>query len=159
MRRIVRVLAIVMAVQLAIYAAGQVARVIMRRRSAGLADPLADEFDLVNVMEGTEFTSRAVALRAATVQNVMGGVELDLTEARIAPGGAYLHVSTIMGGTEIRVPRGWRVAVRGEAMIGAHDVNVTPEDDLDEFSPLLTIDARTVMGAIEVRAVAARVPA
>ncbi|MCK9487083.1 MAG: cell wall-active antibiotics response protein [Dehalococcoidia bacterium] len=159
MRRIVRVLAIVVAVQLVTFVAGQVARLVMRRRTPGAADPLADEFDLVNVMEGTEFASRAIALRAASIQNIMGGVELDLTEAQLARGGAYVQVTTIMGGTEITVPRGWRVALLGQAMMGAHDLDVTPEDDLAFDAPILTVEGRTVLGAVGVRAVPARVPA
>ena len=159
MRRIVKVLAIVLTVQLAFYAAALVAKVILRRRAPGIADPLADEFDLVNVMEGTEFRCRATALRAASVKNVMGGVELNLTEARLSPGGAYLEVTTVMGGTEIIVPRGWRVAVLGQAIGGAHDTDVTPEDDLGATSPTLTIEAKTVMGALEVHAERAPVPA
>ncbi len=159
MRRILKVLGVVVAIQMAIYVAGLVAKTILRRRAPGEADPLSDEFDLVNVMEGTEFASRAVALRAASVKNVMGGVELDLSEARLAPGGGYLAVTTIMGGTEVTVPRGWRVHVRGQAMAGAHEVIVTPEDDLDDTSPILTIDAKTLMGALEVHATASRVTA
>ncbi len=159
MRRILKVLAVVVAFQAALYVAGLLAKAVLRRQAPGAPDPLADEFDLLNIMEGTDFASRATALRAGTVKNAMGGVELDLTGATLAPGGAYLQVLTVMGGTEVTVPRGWRVIVRGSAMAGAHDLDVTPEDDLDENSPTLTIDATTVAGGLEVSAAPSPVPA
>ncbi|MEX1021863.1 MAG: LiaF domain-containing protein [Dehalococcoidia bacterium] len=154
MRRAVKVLGIAVVVQLCLYAAAQAAKVALRRRAVGEPDPLADEFDIVNIMEGTEFASRAGALRAGTVKNYVGGVEVDLTEVVLAPGGAFLHVETICGGTEVTVPRGWRVIVRGDAIAGSNELHGTPEDDLDADSPTLTIDARTVMGELEVRAAA-----
>ncbi len=156
MRRVFKVLLVVAAIQLVMYAIAQTVRLVMRRQAPGSADPLADEFDLVNIMDGTEWGSHASALRAGTVKNVMGGVELDLSDAQLSPEGARLEVSTIMGGTEIAVPRGWRVIVIGDAVAGSNEVDVTPEDDLSDDSPTLTIIAKTVCGGLEVRSTAPR---
>ena len=156
MRRVLKVLAVVAALQLLMYAVAQVVRMVLRQQAPGDADPLADEFDLVNIMDGTEWGSHATALRVGTVKNVMGGVELDLREARLAPDGAWLEVTTVMGGTEVIVPRGWRVILVGDAIAGAHELDVMPEDDLSDASPVLTIVAKTICGGLEVKAVASR---
>lgn len=156
MRRIIKVLLGVVLVQAILYGIAQVVRLALKQRAPGAPDPLADEFDLVNVMDGAEFASHAIALRGASVKNIMGGVEIDLTDARLAPGGAYLEVKTIMGGTEVTVPRGWRVRLIGSAVAGGHELDVTPEDDLSADSPQLTIQARTIMGALEVKTATVR---
>ncbi len=156
MRRIVKVLLGVVLVQAILYGIAQGVRLILKQRAPGAPDPLADEFDIVNVMDGTEFASHAIALRGASVRNIMGGVEIDLTDARLAPGGAYIEVETIMGGTEVTVPRGWRVRLVGDVIAGGHELDVTPEDDLNADSPQLTIQARTIMGALEVKTATVR---
>jgi hypothetical protein len=156
MRRVIKVLAVVLVAQAVVYGVAQAVRLVLKQRSPGNPDPLADEFDIVNVMDGTEFASHAVALRAGSVKNVIGGVMIDLRDAQLSPGGAFLEIQTFMGGTEVMVPRGWRVRVVGDAIAGAHELDATPEDDLEADSPDLTIQARTIMGALDVKAATPR---
>lgn len=148
MRRVVKVVVGLVVVQAVLYAVGQV----LKRRYSRIADPIDDEFDLFNIMDGTEFASHAYAFRGGSVHNYFGSVELDLRGARIAPGGATLEVITVCGSTEITVPTTWRVIVRGTAQAGAHEVDVTPEDDLDNDAPTFVIEAQTMLGGLEVKA-------
>ncbi len=53
---------------------------------------------------------------------VFGGVEVDLTQARLAGDNATSEVTVLFGGLRVRVPRGWTVnlettPVAGEAKI------------------------------------------
>jgi hypothetical protein len=143
-RSVVAVVALAIVVQIAGYLVG--------RYLGRDADPYEDEFDIFNVMGASELTSRAEALRAGSVRTYIGGTELDLRRAELAPGGAYLEVTTWCSGTEILVSPGWRVDVLGTPLAGGHDVQVTDPDDLPFDAPHLVIDASTVCGGLEVRA-------
>lgn len=129
---------------------GQVVGLLLRRFFAHDADPYADEFDILNVMSGSELVSLADDLRAGSARTYLGGTEIDLRDAELAPGGAHLAIATYCGGTEIIVPPEWRVEVRGTPQAGGHEVNVTDPDDLPFDAPHLVIDATTICGGLEV---------
>ncbi len=135
--------------------AGQVAALIARRYFGHSANEEDDEFDLLNICGGIEFSSRAAALRAGSVRTMMGGTALDLRGAELAPGGAYLEVLTACGGTEIIVPRDWSVDVLGVPQAGGHEVDVADAEDLADDAPHLVIQARTFAGGLEVVALSA----
>jgi hypothetical protein len=140
---------------------GQIVGYALRRFLGHDADPYEDEFDIVNVMGGSELVSRAGALRAGTARTYCGGTEIDLRRAELAPGGAYLEITTACGGTEILVPPGWRVDVQGVPTAGGHEIEVPDPDDLPFDAPHLVIDAKTFCGGLEVtsQALAESVPA
>ncbi len=131
---------------------GQVVGLILRRYLGHDADPEADEFDIINIMGGSELQSRAGALRSGSAVTVMGGTEIDLRRAELAPGGASLQVSSYASGTQILVSPERRVEVIGIAQAGDNAVDVTDADDLPLDSPLLVIEARTVASGLDVRA-------
>lgn len=80
----------------------------------------------------------------------MGGIELDLVDAAVAPG-AYLVLRAFMGGIDVVVPSGWRVEVMGRSVMGGV-ANLTDPDSLGDDTPVLLVDALAVMGGIEIHA-------
>jgi len=82
---------------------------------------------------------------------VMGGVELDLREARIAPGVSEIEVFVLMGGVEIVVPDGVRVEVVGMAVMGGFSVKSSAQSLDDPDAPLLRISGLAAMGGVEVK--------
>ena len=114
-------------------------------RSEG--DETTDEFTLATVMFGNHFVSRATALRSASLVTYMGGVELDLTNAELAPN-ARLTLLTVMGGVDVRVPPHWRVEIATEVVMGDSQVELRDQDALPESAPTLVVDARTIMGGL-----------
>ncbi len=147
-RLLIRVVVAAILLQVAV----QLAAFLARQRFGPADDEGADEFGIVTIMNGTRYRGRALALRGGSVRTIMGGTELDLRDAQLAPGGARVEVLTVAGATEIRVPAAWRVEVRGDPRGGEHDVNVTSERDVREDAPHLVIEARTFGGALEVKA-------
>lgn len=115
-------------------------------------DERTDHFQIVCLMQGRHWRSEATNLRSGTVVTVAGGVELDLREAVIAPDGAHLRVTTLMGGVDIQVPDDWHVRLEGRAFMGANDL-VRLSDRPGR--PDLSVDCVTVMGGLEVRGVPA----
>ena len=125
---------------------------LARQLFLGLGDETTGEFEIVTIMEGKHFAGRAEGLWSGKVTGVMGGVELDLRDVVLAPGGADLAIFTVMGGVALRVPDTWRVETDGQAIFGGHDVRVADPNVLPADAPVLRIHARTYFGGLAVAA-------
>jgi len=82
----------------------------------------------------------------------MGGIDLDLRGASLAPDGADLLVTTTMGGVQVTVSPDWAVDVDTDTLVGGFDVHVTPLTELPHDAPRLRIHAVTRMGGGQVTA-------
>lgn len=83
-------------------------------QAAGPAPGQPDADDYVRsfaVMGGITRRNESRAFRGGELTAVMGGVELDLTNAVAAGGRAVVDVFAIWGGIDIRVPDDWRVEI------------------------------------------------
>ena len=69
--------------------------------------------DASAMMSGIVLKNDSQEFAGGEINAVMGAVEIDLRQAAIATE-AVLHLSVIMGGVEIRVPREWSVSVNGK---------------------------------------------
>jgi predicted membrane protein len=80
------------------------------------------------------------------INAVMGGVEIDLRQANIATE-AVLHLSVIMGGVEVRVPREWSVVILGSPILGGIEDKTVPP-----MMPgkRLVIEGGVIMGGVEI---------
>lgn len=105
---------------------------------------------VVSVMSGTQRRGRWQVASECTVLDVMGGSELDLTQADLPPGGTTIRVVCVMGGSKIRVPQGARVHVSKFALMGGHDVRL---DDAPpaENGPVIHLRLLSIMGGVSVR--------
>ncbi len=112
-------------------------------------DADSDVFSLVAAMDGVEFSSRSTALRAARCTAIMGGIELDLTEAELAPT-ANLELTAVTGGIDVVVPAAWRVELISGGFAGGAE-NLTEPDSVDDDAPVLVVDARAYFGGVAVR--------
>ena len=81
----------------------------------------------------------------------MGGVELDLRDAHIAPGVSEIEVVAVWGGVEILVPDGVRVEVVGMAVMGGFSAKsgLTSLDDPD--APVLRVSGFALMGGVDIK--------
>ncbi|MDH3261436.1 MAG: cell wall-active antibiotics response protein [Acidimicrobiia bacterium] len=123
-----------------------------RQLFLGLGDETTGEFELVTIMEGRQFASRAEDFWSGKLTTVMGGVDLDLRDAVLAPGGADLVVFTVMGGVALRVPSTWIVEADGRAIVGGHNTRGTARGVLSGDAPVLRVHARTFFGGLDIAA-------
>ena len=133
-----------------LFVAGIAGQALARRRTVG--DEASDEFDLAVYFGGVDRGSTATALRRGVVSVFCGGVDLDLREATLAPGGATLDLSATWGGIDVVVPRNWKVLVDGRSLLGGFDARVTPPDDLPDDAPRLDVSVTARLGGVSVRA-------
>jgi predicted membrane protein len=122
--------------------------VISRQATEG--DEEADAFSIAAILGGATRVSRAAALREGRVLAASGGVQLDLREATLDPGGAELLLQAYFGGIQVLVPAGWRVVVESDATMGGVDARVTDEAELAADAPALRVEARAVLGGVQV---------
>ena len=135
----------VIAVLAGLWAVGQV---LARRRTVG--DETSDEFAIAVHVGGVQRVCKATSLRRGSVSVVLGGVELDLREATLAPGGADLDLSATLGGVNVTVPTDWRVMVEDRATLGGVEALVTDPGELPDDAPLLRVAAGARLGGVSI---------
>jgi hypothetical protein len=87
------------------------------RRASGATE--AGGVELFAVFSGARQAPANSPFTGGRLTSVFGGSHLDLRQALLAPGQtAVVDVFTVFGGTEIRVPEGWRVELQTTAIMG-----------------------------------------
>jgi hypothetical protein len=125
-----------------------IAALVVRRVVPEFGDESDDVVSLVAAMGGRSFASRSDGLRSVDVVACMGGIEIDLMQARIVDG-ARLRMHAVMGGIQVTVPSSWRVTVVSRSVMGGVDNGLARSTDTD--APLLVVEASAVMGGIDIR--------
>ena len=131
----------------------------MRRRTREAAGAESDDtLNIFAVMAGVKRNSLSTRFRGGEVTAVMGGYQIDLRQATIAPGEeAVLDIFTAMGGGEIFVPTTWTVATPiVPVMGGIDDKRIAPlpgalDSTHGKPAPRLVLRGLLLMGGIEIK--------
>ena len=91
--------------------------------AADPGDVAASGSPVVAVFSGARRVGRWRPARRETAVAVFGGVELDLRDAELPPGGMQLSAWAVFGGVNVTVPEGVRVEVSGIAVFGGRQVH------------------------------------
>jgi hypothetical protein len=121
-------------------------------RRTGDAEPrldLSSELHVVAILGGNTGASGSQTFRGGELTAILGGVDLDLREARMPNGRAVLDVFTMWGGLELKVPEGWVIENQMVVALGGYEDRTRPVGSPD--APRLVLRGTTVMGGIEVR--------
>ncbi len=100
-------------------------------------------------MSGYELRSTSQSFRGGDLGAVMGGVTLDLTQAKIAGEEAVIEVFAWWGGIEIRVPPDWAVVSQVTPLMGGYEDKTRPSSAAPAHR--LVLRGLVVMGGVEVR--------
>lgn len=131
-----------------------------RRRRAAPVTAASDTIRLTAVFATRRRRVTSRAFRGGEVAAILGGAEVDLTEAWPAGGRAVLDVLALWGGVDVRVPLDWRVSLEVTAVMGG----VEDTRDAGEVAaaaaaaepagdrPHLVVKGFTMMGGVDVRA-------
>ncbi|HKX48032.1 MAG TPA: hypothetical protein VJM06_05150 [Gaiellaceae bacterium] len=122
---------------------------LLKRAFPSRGDADSDELRLVAILDGIELKSRAQAFRGGSMFTWLGGIAVDLREAKLAPD-AQLELGSLFGGIALRVPTGWRVQSDVRSLAGGVAVDV-PEPD-DRSAPTLRVTGYSAFGGIAVGA-------
>ena len=104
------------------------------------------EINAVGASGRTEEKVTSTDFRGGYLRAVMGGVELDLTEAAIEDPPATIEVTVVMGGAEIAVPEGWKVRVDTGTIAGGVRGALGDEGE----PPDLVLTGKIIMGGVAI---------
>jgi hypothetical protein len=135
---------------LAFVVAGVVAALTIKKTVPAFGDEVDDSFSVVAVIGGRNFTSSAEHLAVGSALTFMGGIDMDLSGATLAPG-AKLDLKAFMGGIDVSVPASWRVEVIATERMG-EVVSKPADNDQNAEGPLLLVYASATMGGISITA-------
>ena len=123
-----------------------VAAAFFKRVVRSRGDAESDELALVAILDGVELESRSKAFRGGSMLAWLGGIDVDLTDAELAPG-ARLSVHALFGGIDVTIPPTWRVESDTKALMGGIDARGV-QDDPD--APVLVLEGMAFFGGIDV---------
>jgi hypothetical protein len=103
----------------------------------------------IAIMSGARRMGSWVLPRQYVAVAVMGGIELDLREARFSEPEVTIQAYTLMGGIQITVPEDIEVDVSGLAFMGGFDHNASGPGA--SGAPRVRIIGFAMMGGVEVR--------
>jgi predicted membrane protein len=102
-----------------------------------------------SMLSGSELRPMSRPFRGADLSAVLGGVNLDLTSARMEGDTARIDVFAFCGGIEIHVPPDWTVTSKVATLLGGFSDKRRPTTTLP--TKTLIIDGFAIMGGIEVK--------
>jgi hypothetical protein len=106
---------------------------------------------IVALMGGSKQIGRWRIASRCTVVNVMGGSDLDLTEAIVEGSETEIRVFSLMGGSDVVVPDGVHVELGGFALMGGNDLKLEGRPAPQPGAPVVRVRAYSVMGGTDVK--------
>ena len=122
-------------------------------RSRNAQTPAGDDPSAVvhtfAVWSGIDRKVVSQAFQGGDITAVMGGVELDLRQAKPVEGHAVLDLFVWWGGVDIQVPEHWKVVNEANVLMGGiEDSSKAPSPDTRET---LILRGLVVMGGVEIK--------
>jgi predicted membrane protein len=105
------------------------------------------------VFGGLERRMISQDFQGGDITAIFGGVDLDLTEARMQGNEATLAITAIFGGVELRIPAEWQIAFRGAPIFGGIEDKTRAVRADDPANPLkmLVITGAVIFGGLEIK--------
>jgi hypothetical protein len=130
------------------------ARLMMRavrgqEGGAGVADS-GEYVRSFAVMSGITRRNESTAFRGGELTAVMGGVQLDLDNAKLADGRAVIDVFAVWGGIEIRVPDDWRVEIEATPVMAGIECTARLAPGVEPAGTLV-VRGFVMMGGVEIK--------
>jgi len=111
----------------------------------------ATSSNAIAVMSGTDRKGVWTVSPTFTSVAMMGGVEIDLTQARFEEAETTIQAFAIMGGIDIYVPEDVTVQVNGIGFMGAFENKVRDQAEPRPGMPLVKVNGLALMGGVEVK--------
>lgn len=106
---------------------------------------------IVGIMGGGTHRGRWRIASRCTVVNLMGGADLDLSDAVVESADTEIQVFSLMGGSNIIVPDGVQVELSGFAFMGGNDLRLEQTPRPPAGAPVVRVKAYSIMGGTDVK--------
>lgn len=105
----------------------------------------------IAIMSGTDRKGVWTVPPTFTSVALMGGVEIDLTDARFEDAETTIQAFALMGGIDIYVPEDITVQVNGTGFMGAFENHAQDQAQPRPGAPLVKITGLALMGGVDVK--------
>jgi len=111
----------------------------------------AGYLDRNNIFGGSKEKIDFANFKGGEINSVFGGIELDLSDSKLAEGVHHLELNSVFGGMVLFVPVDWNIEMRTTHVFGDFvDNRPKPAFEVDEKRTLI-IEANAVFGGGEIR--------
>jgi len=113
------------------------------------ADGTGENPNLIGILGGAERKGRWRVGRSINAVAIMGGVEIDLTEATFTAPELVITCTAIMGGVSIKLPE--NVSVHGNVVGIMGGADIKRNDFPDPGAPVIKIQGFALMGGVDAK--------
>jgi hypothetical protein len=109
-----------------------------------------DDMGAFVIFSGLKRRFESDKFRGGKATAMLGGLDLDLTQAKLQENQATVELTAILGGIDLRVPRDWKVVVDSSAILGAVD-DKHSSVAATTVQPTLYVKATAILGGIDIK--------
>lgn len=106
----------------------------------------------VALVGGTRRTGRWRVPERSIGVSIVGGADLNMRDAELSAPRVEITRYSLIGGVQLKVPRGVRIEVGGVTLIGGKDIRVD-EAAVPPGAPVIALRVFTLLGGVSVRTV------
>jgi len=109
-----------------------------------------DFIDSTSIFGGIKKNIISKNFKGGDITNIMGGSEIDFTQADIN-GTATIDLTQVFGGTKLIVPSNWQVKTQMAAIFGGVEDKRSAQNVALDPNKILILDGTSIFGGIEIR--------
>ncbi|MFQ5606565.1 MAG: hypothetical protein ACE5GA_01355 [Candidatus Zixiibacteriota bacterium] len=112
-----------------------------------------DTLSAISILGGNNSKALSQSFRGGSALAFLGGVEIDMRGAKLAPDRDVVTIDTtaVLGSIELYVPADWAVTTKGVPLMGSiEDQRPNPPQPV-ESGKTLVIDGIAIMGSVEIK--------
>lgn len=109
-----------------------------------------DFIDSTSIFGGVKKNVISKNFKGGDITNIMGGSEIDLTQADIN-GTVAIDLTQVFGGTKLIVPSNWQVKAQMAAIFGGVEDKRSAQNAILDPNKILILDGTSIFGGIEIK--------
>ena len=109
-----------------------------------------DFIDSTSIFGGVKKNVISKNFKGGDITNIMGGSEIDLTQADIN-GTVTIDLTQVFGGTKLIVPSNWQVKAQMAAIFGGVEDKRSAQHSVLDPNKILILDGTSIFGGIEIK--------
>lgn len=129
---------------------GEVEPALIESKGPSGATSGEDYIDTTSIFGGVKKNIISKDFKGGDITNIMGGSEIDLTQADIN-GTVTIDLTQVFGGTKLIVPSNWQVKAQMAAIFGGVEDKRSVQNATLDPNKLLIIDGTSIFGGIEIK--------